>query len=635
MSTATKNPKARVYSAPAAGVYTSGSGRSLHYYFVALWCFYLTICASGLPYLTGPSIPDSIYNLLLISSYSFMYLLPVLIVNRALRSWPLLQMGTVLLSSALIAAFLFADSRLFDLYGFHFNGFVWNLVTTPGGMASLGADQVNPYTILRYIAILAAAIGACLLFNQWFAGQRIRALWIFWIFFAGTLSERIIYGIAYAELYGPVISQAEHMFLYQPLTMNTFLKRIGVETIRQDAAVIGSDSLNGSIHYPLQAIRLNKTPNQPYNIIFLVAESLRYQDVFTDRIMPNTVDFADQYAITFNQHFSGGNGTRQALFSMFYGLYGNYWDSFLRGRTTPVLFDVLDQYDYQYFLFTSSYFTYPEFDQTIFGSVPASSMVETNDGEPWTRDERNVEKLLGKISLRDKNKPFLGFVFFEATHARYSFPQTSVVEKDYIPAIDYAGLKSDELLPMMDGMRARYLNSAHYVDSQFKRVYDYLIANDMLDNTIVIVTGDHGEEFMEKERWGHNSSFVDEQIRVPLIVSHPDFAPATVSSMTSHMDIPGMLLTTLGVENPVSDYSLGNRLLDTTANDMVVVASWTDLGIVSDKGKLVIPFRSTTQHLHLATTRDDEPIDLSDLTKALSAEVATVIGNSRKFRHEE
>ena len=606
---------------------------SLHYYFVGLWCFYLAICASGLPYLAGPKILDSIYNFLLIGSYSFMYLLPVIIVNRLMLRWPLLQLGAVLILSAFIATFLFADSRLFDLYGFHFNGFVWNLLTTEGGLASLGADQVNPYTILRYIAILAASIGMCFLFNRWFARQRIRALWILWIFLAGTLTERVIYGIAYAELYGPIMSQADHMFLYQPLRMNSFLNSIGIDIIKQDATVISGDSIDGNIRYPLENIRLTKTADQPYNIIFLVAESLRYQNIFNDRIMPNTIDFAEKHAVSFNQHYSGGNGTRQALFSMFYGLYGNYWDSFLRDRKTPVLFDVLDQYNYQYFLFTSSYFTYPEFDQTIFGSVPPSSMVETNVGEPWTRDERNVEKLLGKISLRDKDKPFLGFIFFEATHARYSFPLTSEIEKDYIKGLDYAGMTTDELLPMMDGMRARYLNSAHYVDTQFKRVYDFLIANELLDNTIVIITGDHGEEFMEKERWGHNSSFVDEQIRVPLVVSHPDYAPAKVSTMTSHMDIPGMLLTTLGVDNPVSDYSLGNRLFDTTPNEMVVVASWTDLGIISDKGKLVIPFRSTTQHLHLATTRDDDPTDLSELTQTLSAEVAKVIGNTRKFRN--
>ena len=157
---------------------------SLHYYFVGLWCFYLAICASGLPYLAGPKILDSIYNFLLIGSYSFMYLLPVIIVNRLMLRWPLLQLGAVLILSAFIATFLFADSRLFDLYGFHFNGFVWNLLTTEGGLASLGADQVNPYTILRYIAILAASIGMCFLFNRWFARQRIRALWILWIFLA-------------------------------------------------------------------------------------------------------------------------------------------------------------------------------------------------------------------------------------------------------------------------------------------------------------------------------------------------------------------------------------------------------------------------------------------------------------------
>ncbi len=44
------------------------------------------------------------------------------------------------LVATLVAATLLADVRIHELYGFHINGFVWNLVTTPGGIASLEAS---------------------------------------------------------------------------------------------------------------------------------------------------------------------------------------------------------------------------------------------------------------------------------------------------------------------------------------------------------------------------------------------------------------------------------------------------------------------------------------------------------------
>ena len=65
------------------------------------------------------------------------------------------------LAGLVVASFLFsvvqltvaADQRVLDLYGFHLNGFVWNLLTTRGGIAALGA---GPETY-RALAVLAAA----------------------------------------------------------------------------------------------------------------------------------------------------------------------------------------------------------------------------------------------------------------------------------------------------------------------------------------------------------------------------------------------------------------------------------------------------------------------------------------------
>lgn len=593
------------------------------------WLFIAIICAAPLR-IFGASFLDTAHTVLLLLNYGFMYLIPTIVVCWSLKKWPRVRLFLSTIMFTVTASLLFLDARLYDLYGFHINGFVWNLLTTPGGFDSLGADQTSALLVLKYIAILLLGVAVCFFAARYFHQHHVSFRRIVASFFIITLVERFGYGFAYANQYGPVLSQADHMVLYQPMKMNTFLKSVGYEVKRRDKSVRIKGVSQSNINYPLADIELNRQ-DKPYNIILLVAESMRYQDLFNHRVMPHSVEFAKAHGSNFTHHYSGGNGTRQGMFSMFYGLYGSYWDSFLRVRQTPVLFDVLNQYGYEYFIYTGARFTYPEFDQTIFGSVPAEKLVETNSGEQWKRDRKNVDMLLDNLANRDKSKPFMGFVFFESTHARYSFPKASALEKDYLKTLDYAGLSKEELEPIIDGMKARYINAGHYVDSQLKRIYDYLIANNMLDDTIVMVTGDHGEEFMEKSRWGHNSSFVEEQVRVPMVVSLPGRKPEVINYMTSHMDVSTTLLQALGVTNPVTDYSLGQNLFTTRDEEMVVVASWSDLGLISNKGKLVIPFKSTTQHKHLAMSKDDTPVEFASLTASLSKEVGSVVANSRKF----
>ena len=87
-------------------------------------------------------------------SYAFMLLavsmLPALLM-MAVFSIPLIgrqisagiQRTIVLLlavaGTSILQVFIYADRNVFDLYGFHFNGFVWNLIFTRGGLDSLGA----------------------------------------------------------------------------------------------------------------------------------------------------------------------------------------------------------------------------------------------------------------------------------------------------------------------------------------------------------------------------------------------------------------------------------------------------------------------------------------------------------------
>ncbi len=66
---------------------------------------------------------------------------------------------------------------------------------------------------------------------------------------------------------------------------------------------------------------------------------------------------------------------------------------------------------------------------------------------------------------------------------------------------------------------------------------DKITSLDLWDNTVVIITSDHGEEFMERERIGHGTTIYNETIRVPLMIRIPGKPPAKIYKNTATMDI--------------------------------------------------------------------------------------------------
>jgi hypothetical protein len=228
-------------------------------------------------------------------------------------------------------------------------------------------------------------------------------------------------------------------------------------------------------------------------------------------------------------------------------------------------------------------------------------------GQGWQRDRENVTNLLKFIDQRDQNKPFFTFMFFESPHARYYFPPESVIRTPYRDDINYVTMTKEQLRNDIVPIKNRYLNSVHHLDSQFARVLDYLKTHGLLDNTVVILTGDHGEEFMEAGYWGHNSTISDPQVRTPMVLWVPGMKPAVHDKMTSHLDVIPTLLPMLGVTNPVEDYSVGISLFSPEKHDHVIITAWTDVGYIDDTAKITLPTSVQGGGRHV-TDAHDKPL---------------------------
>jgi hypothetical protein len=551
-----------------------------------------------------------LFHMLAWTSYSLIYLLPGLLpaalIAKFFPSKRILIASTAVIGTSLCILFVRSDSVIYDLYSFHFNGFVVNLLTTPGGIDSLGGGS-DTYWSIGLTGVSHALVQTALwLASVWIASTRLAPRrWglALVLLVLAMVGERAIYGISDIRNDGAILDTSKVYPFYGRVTFRSAAAKFGINPQRSDKMSVALD--NARLNYPLQQVVFEPVAKPP-NIVILVAESLRW-DRLTPEIMPNTWNLA-QRGQHFKHHYSGGNGTREGLFGMFYGLYGSYWASFMHAQKSPLLMDRLQELGYQFDLRTSAAFSYPEFDKTLFAKIPLDQLHEDyKDKEAWERDQENASALISFMKGRDTTRPFMSFFFLESTHARYYFPDSSVIAKPYLQDVNYASMSRASLAPKIDQLLNRYTNAAHWIDVQVGRVYDELDKQGLLDNTIIIVTGDHGEEFLEKGFWGHNSSFVDEQIRTPMVMWVPGMQHQEIDRVSSHLDIGTTLLQILGAPQDSSSYSLGRNIFDETPRSYVVSSDWHSINIITDDMKYRIPYDNRGVDHWLPTRLDDVP----------------------------
>jgi arylsulfatase A-like enzyme len=98
-----------------------------------------------------------------------------------------------------------------------------------------------------------------------------------------------------------------------------------------------------------------------------------------------------------------------------------------------------------------------------------------------------------------------------------------------------------------------------YADAEFGRFYDFLLTNGTLENTIVVITSDHGEMFERGIRGHVTPTLYQPVIRVPLLISTPNQENRVdIKDVTNHVDILPTLLNLTGKMS--ADWIEGNVL---------------------------------------------------------------------------
>jgi arylsulfatase A-like enzyme len=176
-----------------------------------------------------------------------------------------------------------------------------------------------------------------------------------------------------------------------------------------------------------------------------------------------------------------------------------------------------------------------------------------------SRDASEInDAFLQWLTRRRPDRPFFAFLNFFDAHepyvpppgyeGRFGIRPRSV--RDFRFIIDFMGIDKKNQVAARDTTMARdcYDDCIAFLDDQLGRLLDALQDRGLLDDTVVIITSDHGEGFGEHGMFGHGYTVNLEETGVPLVILSPA-APAgrVVESPVTLRDLPATVVDLLGV----------------------------------------------------------------------------------------
>lgn len=322
--------------------------------------------------------------------------------------------------------------------------------------------------------------------------------------------------------------------------------------------------------------------NMKRNVILIVVESLRSDAILKNhegvQVMPNLSSLArggkfweNCYAQSTHSDYSDPC-IISSLFplrtvSHHYYSPSDPWPRFL-------IYDVLKQYGYTTAIISSQDETWGgmhhflESDNLdIFCDSRSHSLYSSNApalASPISINNSHTKFFAGKRDDSDTvqiaiewirhnshiNKPFFAYINLQASHFPYKVPdeyQAPFIPAHIKPDLSFVGYSSDHI----ESCRNAYFNALHYIDEQIGKLIKCLEDEEIRKNTIVILTGDHGEAFGENGVFTHAGPPVEAVVKVGVVFNCPGYVgQERRTDLVQAIDISPSILGLLGIPKP-------------------------------------------------------------------------------------
>ncbi|MBZ0115239.1 MAG: sulfatase-like hydrolase/transferase [Thermoanaerobaculia bacterium] len=249
------------------------------------------------------------------------------------------------------------------------------------------------------------------------------------------------------------------------------------------------------------------------NLILIVLDTLRADHLGAYGYERPTSPFLDRWSTEgtrFATAISQSSWTRPSHLSLFSGLY----PTSRVGLSSPPLAEVLWRQGYR----TSA----------LTGGAQLSYRFGFSRGFETHRIERWVRQVDSAVAELERNRTRQNFLFLHTYEIHDPYQHTELADGLDRGRLDESferatlatygkGLTATE----REYATALYDSGIRYVDGQLESLFAQLEARGLLDNTLVVITSDHGEELWDHGGWGHGHAMFDHQTHVPLILHLP------------------------------------------------------------------------------------------------------------------
>lgn len=333
------------------------------------------------------------------------------------------------------------------------------------------------------------------------------------------------------------------------------------------------------------------------NVILVVMDTVRAESLglygYPRNTSPRLTTLASE-GIRFDRAYSTAPWTAPSHASMFTGRWPHEmsigWDTPL-DQAHPTLAEVLGSRGYATagFVANTTYCSdetglargfnhYEDYDVTLRGIGLCSSLVERSlnflhkhpslarlvgDDGSSAGDRKDASRInrdfLGWLDTQSAARPFFAFLNYYDAHHPYLTPERGMAEgfgREPTSARDFRllktwwerdkqGLKPEDLALARDS----YDRCIASLDEQLGRLFDELKNRGVFDDSIVIVTADHGEHLGEHDLFGHGCSVYSPELHVPLLIVAPKLLPkaVVVEDPVSLRDLPATVTELLGL----------------------------------------------------------------------------------------
>lgn len=391
---------------------------------------------------------------------------------------------------------------------------------------------------------------------------------------------------------------------------------------------------------------VNSRGRGDYNVVFILADALRADHLSTYGYKYKTDPYFLELAggpgaVLFENAISHTSWTAPSVASIFtsmmpceHGVKSSY--SMRLKNYNHTIAEVLRDEGY----FTKAISANPHvsmatlFDQGFmsFEEIPAKYMVYGSTGMVvadalgWLDERRNTDPFFLYVHFIDPHDPYIApkpFTFRSGKTDWGKTWQTFFSVFLHPSGYDFFGIAQTRTVypSQLESMKDRYDGEIKYIDQAIRRIIDKLKEQNLMGRTLVVITSDHGEEFMEHGSIKHGFALYQESIHVPLLFLFPDrsLAGKRVETFVPSLDIAPTILDFLKISQP--DAFRGESLLPVInggelsgqfiISELYVpfVETMRSVSIISNNYKL-IKFYEATRKVDMSFYGDMELFDL-------------------------